>query len=76
MLVRMTVPCCDFTEVAYRGGIVGAGVIARGATGRWCVVMYAGPEYVAEHIAAGVILTESEAHEHVAALGYPNYADF
>lgn len=64
MFVRMIVPCCDFTEVAYRGGIVGAGVIARGATGRWCVVMYAGPEYIAEHIATGgVVLTESEAHE-------------
>lgn len=48
MLVCMTVPCCDFTDVRYPGGVEGGGYIARGATGRWCAVMYAGPGSVAK----------------------------
>ena len=77
MLVRMTVPCCDFTEVAYRGGVEGGGYIARGATGRRCVVMYAGPEQVATHVASGgVLLSEEEAYAYVAAQGNGDYADF
>ena len=56
MLVRMTVPCCDFTDVRYPGGVEGGGYIARGATGRWCIVMFAGPEQVAKHVADGGVV--------------------
>lgn len=49
MFVEMMVPCCDVTETSYRGTVMGAGALAQGATGRWCVVMYLGPEYIREH---------------------------
>lgn len=77
MLVRMTVPCCDFTDERFPGGAEGGGYIARGATGRWCIVMYAGPEQVRRHISAGgVLVSESEARDWVMAQGKRDYADF
>lgn len=47
MYVEMQVPECDFTGTRYDGPVKGAGAVAQGASGRWCVVMYAGPEYLA-----------------------------
>lgn len=78
MLVRMNVPCCDFIDERFPGGVEGVGHIAHlGATGRWCVVMYAGPEQVRRHISAGgVLVSESEAYAYVAAQGNGYYADF
>jgi len=49
MYVKMKVPECDFTSKKYSSLVDGAGCIARGASGRWCVVMYAGPEFLSEH---------------------------
>ena len=40
---------CDFTDSHYDEPVDGAHVLARGATGRWCCVMWAGPEYLAEN---------------------------
>ena len=48
MFVAQKVDECDFTGRKYYSAVDGAGAIARGATGRACVVMYAGPEYLAE----------------------------
>ena len=45
MYVEMQVPMCDFTGTRYDGEVKGAGAVAQGASGRWCVVMYAGPEF-------------------------------
>lgn len=46
MYVEMNVPMCDFDDIQFSRPVMGAGAIARGATGRYCVVMYAGPEYL------------------------------
>lgn len=48
MYVVGMVPACDFTDTTYPEPVQGAHVIARGATGRYCAVMWAGPEYLAE----------------------------
>ena len=49
MWVEQMVKECDFTGKKYDTPQKGAGGIAQGCTGRWCVVMHAGPEYVKEH---------------------------
>jgi hypothetical protein len=50
---------CDFTDTKYPEPVRGALCVARGATGRYCVVMYAGPEFLARH---GIVpLSYSEA---------------
>lgn len=48
MLIVKKVPECDFTDRKYDHPVDGAAVIARGATGRWCEVMWMGPEFLAE----------------------------
>ena len=48
MLVSATVHECDFTNREYPEGADGGWYIAQGASGRYCVVMYAGPDYIAE----------------------------
>lgn len=73
MWVKMNVSECDFTDRKYKKPVEGAGALAQGATGRWCVVMWAGPEYL-EKIGAKVITAE-EAYlwiqEH--SDGYPDF---
>lgn len=44
MLIRTKVTECDFTNTVYRRPVDGYAIVQRGATGRWCVVMHAGPE--------------------------------
>ena len=46
MWIKCMIHECDFTGKAYDSYVEGAGAVARGATGRWCVVMHAGPEYI------------------------------
>jgi hypothetical protein len=36
MLVRMTVPCCDFTDERFSGGVDGGGYLARAAGAVLC----------------------------------------
>lgn len=48
MYVRESVPECDITGKKYEANVQGAYAVAQGATGRWCCVMYIGPEYLAE----------------------------
>lgn len=49
MYVKRNVVECDFTDRTYDRGVPGCAAIARGATGRWCEVMWMGPEYMAEN---------------------------
>lgn len=49
MYVQAMVNECDFTGNKYDSPRNGAWAVAQGATGRWCVVMYAGPEFIAEN---------------------------
>lgn len=59
MYVTGMVGECDFTDTKYDVPMQGAHVIARGYSGRYCVVMYAGPEWLAK---SGIVpLSYSEA---------------
>jgi hypothetical protein len=49
MLMREMVPECDFTDRKYNPPVEGGWFLAQGATGRYCCVMYVGPEWLAEH---------------------------
>lgn len=46
MFVKALVSECDFTGTKYDGPVEGAYIYNRGASGRWCVTMYAGPEWL------------------------------
>ncbi len=72
MFVESFVPECDFTKVKYPSVVKGAYAVAQGATGRWCAVMYAGPEVIAEK--GWEILTREEAYAKIEKEG--GYADF
>ncbi len=48
MYIELMVTECDITERQYNNPVKGAGIVARGATGRWCVVLWVGPEYLEE----------------------------
>jgi len=45
-ILKTKVQECDVTGEAYPYPVEGAHIFDRGATGRVCCVMYAGPEYV------------------------------
>lgn len=47
MLIANPVSECDFNGTKYATPVMGAWVLAQGATGRWCTVMHAGPEFLA-----------------------------
>jgi hypothetical protein len=72
MYVSAYVPECDITGVKYPSDVKGAYAVARGATGRYCAVLYVGPEYIAER--GLVVKTYEEAIAIVEAEG--GYADF
>ena len=77
MLIEASVNYCDFTGVEYDDYVSGGAILARGATGRWCQVMWAGPEWVAQHIASGgEIFTAEEAESHIMAMSGVNTIDF
>jgi hypothetical protein len=44
MMVFGTITECDITGTKYPRPIQGIHCLARGATGRWCCVMYIGPD--------------------------------
>jgi hypothetical protein len=72
MYVEGFVPECDLTKVKYPSVVKGAHVVARGATGRYCAVLYVGPEAIAEQ---GLkVITAKEAYAIVEKEG--GYADF
>ena len=62
MFVQRSVRECDFTDKKYSKPVQGAAVIARGATGRYCEVVWAGPEYLAS-IGAEVLSYEQAVAE-------------
>ena len=76
MFIDYKVTECDFTNKQYGRLVDGVGAIAQGASGRWCVVMWGGPEYKARLIAEGTeILDEDEARARIDASGN-GWADF
>ncbi len=48
MYLKAKVRECDFTGEKYDEPVDGAHCFARGATGRWCCVMYMGPAKLRE----------------------------
>jgi hypothetical protein len=46
MYIKGKVDKCDFDDIEYGKMVDGAHMLARGATGRVCAVMWAGPEYL------------------------------
>lgn len=72
MYVESYVPECDFTKRVYPSVVKGASAVARGATGRYCEVVWVGPEYIAEH--GLTVLSREEAYAIVEKEG--GYADF
>ncbi len=74
MIVSTYVTHCDVTERSYIKPVLGAAAIARGATGRWCEVLWFGPEIVEQE--GYVTITVEEAYAKIAARGNGDYADF
>jgi len=73
MYVQAMVRECDFSDRKYDAPVMGAMAVARGASGRYCPVMFVGPEILAEH---GVTpLTEEEAYVKIKLNG-DGWADF
>ena len=48
MFVKSKVSVCDFTGTTYSEPVDGADVVVRSAVGRYCPIMWAGPEYLEE----------------------------
>ena len=73
MYVQAMVSECDFSNRKYDVPVMGAMAVSRGASGRYCPVMFVGPEILAQY---GVTpLTEEEAYAKIEAAG-DCYADF
>lgn len=63
MFMKALVNECDFTGTKYDSPVEGAWCLAQGATGRYCCVMYAGPEFLASN--SYTLLTREEAEAQV-----------
>ncbi len=73
MYVAAMVRECDFTDTRYDAPVLGAMVVSRGASGRYCPVMFVGPQWLDQR---GVIpLTDEEAYAKIKLLG-DGYPDF
>lgn len=73
MYIEALVNECDFTGNKYDILRSGAWAVAQGATGRWCVVMYVGPEFLAENHIKPISI--QEAYTKIEGSGN-GYADF
>jgi hypothetical protein len=62
MWMREMVSMCDFTDTRYPTAVEGAWVLAQGNTGRYCCVMFAGPEYIKEHNINPMCREDAEAY--------------
>lgn len=71
MFVEAMVSSCDMNDYEYDGLVQGAMVLAQGGTGRWCAVMYCGPEWVAQNNAT--IYTYDEAVKILTDKGVPEF---
>lgn len=71
MIIQRKVTHCDFTNRTYSQPVDGAACIAQGATGRWCEVLWIGPEHIQE---GGIKPISRE--EAIQKIGLNGYVDF
>lgn len=67
MFVQALVTECDFNGIRYDAPVEGAWAVAQGATGRWCAVMFVGPEWLKK--SGQKVLSYDEAVETAERLG-------
>ena len=60
MYVAMMVTECDMTGTKYDEPVLGAWAIARSATGRYCCVMYVGPEWLGDTVTMSLTAAYAE----------------
>lgn len=64
MYVKRMVQECDFNDEKFDEPVDGVAMIAKGATGRYCEVMWGGPKVLADLIDEGITVhTYEEARE-------------
>jgi hypothetical protein len=74
MFMKAMVPMCDLTGAEYRAPVEGAWVISKGASGRFCCVLYVGPEWLRDN---GHEAMTREEVESIIAKDHPNaWIDF
>lgn len=74
MIIATLVSSCDITGQDFGEYVDGVAFIAQGATGRWCEVLWGGPEQLAKAKAEGSLLTREEAYAEINRLGgYPDF---
>ena len=73
MFVEQRVTECDFNQIKYDTPMDGAGIVARGATGRYCVVMYAGPEFLRKNNIVPLTHDEAVAEVEKTGDGWPEF---
>ena len=72
MMVVGMVPECDFDGIKFDAPVEGAWLVMPGATGRWCPVMYAGPDAAAR--LGYEVLSPAEAVARIEAQGgFPDF---
>ena len=72
MFIKAKVNYCDVTSKSYDKYVDGVAAVARGASGRWCEVLWFGPEWVAEN--TPIITSREKAIEKIEAEG--DWVDF
>ena len=75
MIIYATVPACDITGQKFDPAVEGVAFIARGATGRYCEVLWGGPEELAKAKADNAVMTIEEAYAEIERRG-DGYPDF
>lgn len=73
MYVQSMVRECDFSDRKYDAPVAGAIAVARGATGRYCAVMYVGPEILEQTGVTPITMEEAYARIEIAGDGYPDF---
>ena len=68
-VIDMPIRFCDMNQIKYDRPVQGAGIVCQGATGRYCVVMEAGPEWLADNPQLEVVSWD-EAEKRIEAEGW------
>jgi hypothetical protein len=73
MIIARKVNHCDFTDRSYAAPVDGVAFIAQGATGRWCEVMWCGPEEAAAKGYDKAVISYEEAVAKAETTGYVDF---